>query len=371
MQRRPGITARRAAAATALCCALIAAGAAQARAGGTPHGTTPAATPTLSQLVGQRLVVAFKGTTASRSLRARIRAGQIGGVILFGSNIASPSQLQALTAKLQLAAHNGGQPPLLITTDQEGGLVKRIPWAPPDHSAQQLGQLPTAKSHTAGSLTGAALRADGVNIDLAPVADVPTGPSDFIEQQQRAFSTSRFIVATHAAAFANGLEGHKVWPTLKHFPGLGRATVSTDDALVHITATAQQLGRAWLPYKVAFRQNLDPMVMLSTAVYPALDRRAAAWSPAVIKGILRKRLGFTGVTITDSLDAAAHVRHTTDPPLALKSAAAGSDLILITGSRASSVAVFKALLAAARNGTLPMGGLNTSYARIVALKARL
>ena len=254
----------------------------------------PAATPTLSQLVGQRLVVAFKGTTASRSLRARIRAGQIGGVILFGSNIASPSQLQALTAKLQLAAHNGGQPPLLITTDQEGGLVKRIPWAPPNHSAQQLGQLPTAQSHTAGSLTGAALRADGVNIDLAPVADVPTGPSDFIEQQQRAFSTSRFIVAKDASAFADGLEGHKVWPTLKHFPGLGRATVSTDDALVHITATAQQLGRAWLPYKVAFRQNLDPMVMLSTAVYPALDRRAAAWSPAVIKGILRKRLGIHG-----------------------------------------------------------------------------
>ena len=90
------------------------------------------------------------------------------------------------------------------------------------------------------------------------------------------------------SAFADGLEGHKVWPTLKHFPGLGRATVSTDDALVHITATAQQLGRAWLPYRVAFRQNLDPMVMLSTAVYPALDRRAAAWSPAVIKGILRK-----------------------------------------------------------------------------------
>jgi len=128
---RPAITARSAAAATALCCALIAAGAAQAHAGGTPHGSAPAATPTLSQLVGQRLVVAFKGTTASRSLRARIRAGQIGGVILFGSNIASPSQLQALTAKLQLAARNGGQPPLLIITDQEGGLVKRIPWAPP------------------------------------------------------------------------------------------------------------------------------------------------------------------------------------------------------------------------------------------------
>src|SRR4051794_24318774 len=329
---RPSITAPRAAAATALCCALIAAGAALARAGGAPHGTVPAATPTLTQLVGQRLVVAFKGTTASRSLRARIRAGQIGGVIVFGSNIASPSQLKALTAKLQLAAHTGGQPPLLIMTDQEGGLVKRIPWAPPNHSAQQLGQRPTTQSHTAGSLTGAALRANGVNIDLAPVADVPTGPSDFIQQQHRAFSTSRFIVAKDASAFADGLEGHRVWPTLKHFPGLGRATVSTDDALVHITATAQQLGRAWLPYRVAFRQNLDPLVMLSTAVYPALDRRAAAWSPAVIKGILRRRLGVTGVTITHSLDAAAPVPPTTDPPPALESAAGRANPIPITRS---------------------------------------
>src|SRR3954470_8843381 len=227
----PGITARRAAAATALCCSLVAAGAAQARAGGTPHATVPAATPTLSQLVGQRLMVAFKGTTASRSLRARIRAGQIGGVIVFGSNIASPSQLKALTAKLQLAAHTGGQPPLLIMTDQEGGLVKRIPWAPPNHSAQQLGRLPTTQSHTAGSLTGAALRADGVNIDLAPVADVPTGPTDFIEQQHRAFSTSRFIVAKDATAFADGLEGHRVWPTLKDFRGPRRATAATAHAL--------------------------------------------------------------------------------------------------------------------------------------------
>jgi beta-N-acetylhexosaminidase len=369
---RPGVTARQAVAATTLCCALIAGGAAQARAGGTSQALVPAAaTPTLSQLVGQRIVVAFTGTTAGTRLLARIRAGHIGGVILFGSNIASPSQLKALTATLQKAAHDGGQPRLLITTDQEGGLVKRIPWAPPRHSAQQLGQLPTGQSHTAGSLTGAALRADGVNIDLAPVADVPTGPSDFIEQQHRAFSTSRFIVAKDASAFADGLESHKVWPVLKHFPGLGRATVSTDDALVHITATAQQLGRAWLPYRIALRQGLDPMVMLSTAVYPALDRRGAAWSPTVIKGILRKRLGFTGVTITDSLDAAAHVRHTTDSVLALKSAAAGSDLLLVTGSQATSRAVFRSLLAAAGNGTLPMGGLNKSYARILALKAQL
>ena len=134
------------------------------------------------------------------------RAG--GGVILFGPNVNSPSQLTALDASLQAAASAGGRPPLIIATDQEGGEVKRIPWAPPGRSAKQLGALPASASTRAGSLTAAALHADGVNVDLAPVADVPHGPADFIEQQQRAFSTNRFTVANDAPAFAGGLEGH-------------------------------------------------------------------------------------------------------------------------------------------------------------------
>ncbi len=330
-----------------------------------------AAPPTPAELVGQRLVVAITGTHANPQILARIRAGQVGGVILFSSNIVSPAQLKALTSALQGAATAGGRPRLIIATDQEGGLVRRIPWAPPKRSAQALGRLPTSVSATSGANSGAALAADGVNVNLAPVADVPTGPADFIEQQHRAFSTSRFTVARDAAAFAGGLEHGGVWPTLKHFPGLGRATVSTDDALVRIGASAATLRRGMLPYQVAFRQGLDPVVMLSTAVYPALDRRAAAWSRPIIHGELRGRLGFTGVTITDSLDAAAAVRHLTDPVLALRSAQAGADLLLVTGSQATSAGVYTRLLAAARSGALPGSRLAASYNRIVALKGHL
>ena len=203
--------------------------------------------PTRSQLVGQRLIVAFGGTHAGTGLLARVRAGQVGGVILFSQNIASASQVAALTSSLQAAARVGGQPRLIIATDQEGGLVKRIPWAPPNMSAQMLGTLPDARSARSGAATARALRALGINVDLAPVADVPAGPADFIERQHRAFSTSRFTVASHAAAFASGLESGHVWPALKHFPGLGLATVSTDDALVRITATKRKLTRALLP----------------------------------------------------------------------------------------------------------------------------
>jgi beta-N-acetylhexosaminidase len=340
-------------------------------AAGTAGGGARATAPTLAQLVGQRLIVAFSGTHADANLLARVKAGQVGGVILFGTNIASPAQLTALDASLQAAAHAGGQPPLIIATDQEGGEVKRIPWAPPGRSAKQLGALPSAQSTRAGSRTAAVLNADGVNVDLAPVADVPAGPADFIEQQERAFSTDRFTVAMDAPAFAGGLEGGGVWPTLKHFPGLGLATISTDQALVRINAPAAKLMKGVLPYRIAFRRGLDPIVMLSTAVYPALDWRAAAWSPPIITGLLRGTLGFSGVTITDSLDSAAADRHQSIDGVALRSAQAGSDLLLITGSEAESRGVYSSLRSAAASGALPMSQLTASYNRILALKSHL
>ena len=330
-----------------------------------------AAPPTLAELVGQRLVVAMTGTHANAQILARIRAGQVGGVILFSGNIVSEPQVKALTASLQAAAQAGGRPRLIIAVDQEGGEVRRIPWAPPKRSAQQLGRLPAATSMTSGANTGAALRADGINVDLAPVADVPVGPADFIEQQMRAFSTDRFTVAADAPAFAAGLEDGAVWPVLKHFPGLGRATVSTDDALVRITASRATLMRGLLPYQVALRRKLDPVVMLSTAIYPALDSHAAAWSRPIIHGVLRHTLGFGGVTITDSLDSAAAVRHESDPVVALQSARAGADLLLITGSQATSRGVYSHLLAAATSGALPGSRLTAPYNRILALKGKL
>jgi beta-N-acetylhexosaminidase len=348
------------------CAAIVAAAALGAGA-----ATAGAAAPTLAQLVGQRLVVAMKGTHPNAPLLARIRAGQVGGVILFSGNIVSRAQVSGLTTALQAAARAGGRPPLLIATDQEGGLVRRIPWAPPKRSAAALGALPTSFSGTAGRKAGAALHAIGINLDLAPVADVPAGPADFIEQQRRAFSTSRFTVAKDAAAFAAGLEGGGALPVMKHFPGLGLATVSTDQAVVRITASRAKLVRGLLPYQVALRRSLRPVVMLSTAIYPALGGHAAAWSRSIIHELLRTRLGFAGTTITDSLDAAAAARGTTDPVLALRSAEAGADLLLVTGSQAASRGVYDALLAAARAGTIPRSHLTASYDRVLALKGRL
>jgi beta-N-acetylhexosaminidase len=242
---------------------------------------------------------------------------------------------------------------------------------PPKASAQELGATTAAHIRAVGHRTGTALRAAGVNLDLAPVADVPVPPSNFLLAQHRAFSTSRFAVAGDAAAFAQGLEAGRVQPALKHFPGLGRAgAVSTDDGLVEIGATRRQIQRGLLPYEVARRRSLHPVVMLSTAVYPAFSQRAAAWSKAIAGTLLRHDLGFRGVTITDSLTSAAAVRHTSASVLAVRSAEAGVDLLLVTGRASTSKAAFAAVLRRARSGAIPLAGLRASYARILKLKSR-
>jgi beta-N-acetylhexosaminidase len=112
--------------------------------------------------------------------------------------------------------------------------------------------------------------------------------------------------------------------------------------------------------------------MLSNALYKAYDRsHAAGWSHAIGTGLLRSRLGFRGVTITDSLDGAAHARGIPTNPLAVKAAGAGTDMILLTGSEASSRSVYKSLIAAATGGGLSHARLLASFRRIRALQANL
>jgi beta-N-acetylhexosaminidase len=179
-------------------------------------------------------------------------------------------------------------------------------------------------------------------------------------------------VAADAAAFAQGLEAGGVQPALKHFPGLGRAgAVSTDDGLVMIGAGRRQIVKGLLPYQVARRRSLHPVVMLSTAVYPAYSPRAAAWSKAIAGTLLRHDLGFRGATITDSLTSAAAVRHTSSSVLALKSAKVGVDLLLVTGPASASRAAYDAVLTAARSGGIRLASLRASYARILTLKSRI
>jgi beta-N-acetylhexosaminidase len=320
---------------------------------------------TVRKLVGQRFVVAMRGSTPSPSLLGRIRRGEVGGVILYGSNILGPVQLRGLTARLQAEARAGGCPALLVTTDQEGGGIRRLRWAGPTLSATALGSTSAETVRTAGRLAGRALRAAGVNVDLAPVADVPAAGS-FMALDQRTFSSDPNVVGSLAAAFAGGLRDERVAATAKHFPGIGRARRNTDLRAVTITAGTAALTRDLAPFRTLIRQGV-PLVMMSNASYTPYGEEPGAWSPR-LQTLLRGELGFEGVTITDALDGAATTRGRSLSSATTLAAEAGVDLLLLTGSEASSAAAYERLVTLAQGGRIALPSLRRSYDRIVALK---
>ncbi len=323
--------------------------------------------PTVGELVGQRLIVAMEGTSPSASLLRRVRRGEIGGVILFGHNVRSPAQVRALTQALHRAAEGAGRPRLLVMVDQEGGDLRRLRWAPPGRSAEELGRLGPRALRAAGRDTAEALRRNGIDVDLAPVADVPRVSGAFLTEQRRAFSSDPRRAATLATAFALGLGDGGVLAAAKHFPGLGGAVGNTDLAAVTITGSPGALAADLVPFRGLVAGGV-PLVMLSSAIYPAYGSEPALWTPAVHR-LLRRDLGFAGVTISDALEAVARTRRRSLEAVAFLAARAGTDLLLFAGSEASTAGVHAALVRSAVEGRLTRAGLERSHRRILALEA--
>jgi beta-N-acetylhexosaminidase len=329
----------------------------------------PAQVP-LRRLVGAKVMVRMSGTAPSPELLRRVRRGSVGGVILFPDNVGSRSQLRRLTSRLRTAAREGGGAGFLIATDQEGGVVKRLQGGPPSRSAPQMGA--TGRRSVAereGTATGEYLASLGINVNLAPVADVPASPSSFIAN--RAFGRDPRKVGEFATAFASGLASAGVAATAKHFPGLGRAPANTDLARSVVRASRAQLRSDIEPFRQTVQAGIG-LVMMSNAIYTAYDsRRPAVLSPAMVAGQLRDGLGFDGVVITDDLDAAS-VRSVASPArAAVQAARAGVDVVLYAKTPAAGQAAFGALLAAARGGSLNRVALEDSYNRIEALQREL
>jgi beta-N-acetylhexosaminidase len=309
----------------------------------------------LRQQVGQLLVTSFPGARAPGYVHRRLLDAEGAGVVLFGENTASREGLRRLTRSLQRSARGSA----LVMVDQEGGAIRNVPFAGPERS-QPAQDRPGPVARDAGR----DLRALGVNVNLAPVADVPEAGSVVAG---RAFgepvSGVRAAVAGYAAS--------RVGSTAKHFPGLGAATQNTDDAPVTIERSRAQLAERDLPPFRAAIEADTPLIMASHARYPALDRRRiASQSPAVLGALLRRELGYSGVVVTDSIEAEAVVGGQAVEEAAERSVAAGCDLILMTGSGSPKL-VYPRLLEAARRSPAFRRRVRQSAARVLALKQRL
>jgi beta-N-acetylhexosaminidase len=313
---------------------------------------------TLRQRVGQLTISTFPGTAAPGYIRRRLRARETAGVILFGANGGDRAQWRRLTRSLQGAA--GGR--ALVMVDQEGGDIRTVGYAGP--SASQPFQGPPRRVRRAAAAAGRQLRAAGIRVNLAPVADVPRAGS---VMATRAFAGDERGIAARTRASIRGLRDAGVAATVKHFPGLGGATVNTDDSPATVEVP---LDRDLVPFRAAVDEGV-PLVMLSHASYPELDtRRIASQSRPIVTGLLRERLGFDGVIVTDSLEAEAVVARSGVADAAERSIRAGADLILMTGS-ASWNDVFPRLLSEARSDPAFRERIRASAARVLALKRDL
>jgi len=364
------------AAATAV--ATVSASSADSRARGVPLA---AAIPslTVAQLAGQRVIYSYTGLTPPAALISLIQHGEAAGVIFFGDNIASRTQIAAVIKTLEAADASASNPvrtPLLLMTDQEGGEVRRLP-GPPYLSEKQIGESadPPAAATTAGTRGGNNLLGVGMNVNLAPVLDVFRAPGDFDDQFGRSYSMNPTVVSRLGADFITAQQHVGVAATAKHFPGLGAAAASqnTDAEPVTLNLPAATIrGDDELPYRAAIAARVK-LVMVSWAVYPALgSKRPAGLSGLVIGGELRTRLGFKGVTITDALEAGALRGFGTTQNRAWLAAGAGMDLILCaSGSPSQGQAAMSGLEHGYLNGTLNHAAFQAAVARILALRASL
>ena len=361
-------------------------GAARAAGGGGTGGTgvpsSPAQSLSLAQLAGQRIIYAYSGLTPSAQLLALIRAGEAGGVIFFGPNVASSKQLNGVVDELERA--NAASPvdaPLLLMADQEGGLVRRLPGAP-TLSEQRIGASANGLSlaTAAGVGAGRTVAAAGLNVNLAPVLDVARSAGGFDGQYQRSYGASASRDARLGAAFITAQQRTGVAATAKHFPGLGAAsrTQNTDIDAVKLNLSLHAL-RAddEAPFQAAIDAGVK-LVMLSWATYPALDPKLpAGLSKKVIGGELRTHLGFRGVTVTDSLSAGALSAFGSVGARGVLAAGAGADLLVCAAPHPNQntpkegAAVMQALTAALARQPSLRSSSEQSVNRIIALRRQL
>ena len=361
---------------------VAAAGARTIPPGGTGSIGTQAAPASLSaqQLAGQRVIYSYAGLNPPASLISLIQHGEAAGVIFFGQNIASKAQIAAVIKRLEQANASPLNPvraPLLLMTDQEGGEVRRLPGAPV-LSEKQIGAQPLSQAKTlatqAGKGAAANLRGVGMNVNLAPVLDVYRTPGDFDDQFGRSYSMKPAVVSALGANMIKAQQAGKVAAAAKHFPGLGAAAAAqnTDAGPVtlHLTLSAIR-GIDEAPFKTAISAGVR-LVMLSWAVYPAIQALPAGLSPKVVQGELRNRLKFTGVTITDALEAGALKKYGGTQNRALLAARAGMDLILASSQDiAQGQQARNELATAYRKGILGHAGFLAAVNRVIALRKSL
>jgi len=258
----------------------------------------------LEKIAGQRLMVGFVGTELNADLRHLIENLNIGGIILFRRNLETPGQIERLCKDAQRYALKSGLAPLFIAVDQEGGCVSRLP-QPYSQFEGNPAMRGKADARRFADTTGSELKGAGFNMNMAPVLDLAPAGGDSI-MKERAFGGDPGRVAQLGLQVIEGLRKKRVIPVAKHFPGIGRTVLDSHKELPRMAAGYDSLlGYDLVPFRKAIAQRVEA-VMLSHILYERLDPNwPASLSRKIALDLLRSKLGFGGVVITDDLDMGA------------------------------------------------------------------
>ena len=304
---------------------------------------------TLEQRVGQLFMVGSSAKVAEPATVAAVRDRFVGSVFLSGRSSAGVAATATVVAAL--TAENPGGIPLFVATDQEGGQVQVLsgPGFSDIPTARTQGKMDPAALAAVSQVWGAELAAAGVNVNLAPVGDIVTGPNSNnqpIAHFRREYGYDAATVSAHAGAFVQGMTAAGVSSTLKHFPGLGYVTGNTD-TVATVVDTVTQADGATVQTFGALIDAGAPVVMMSSAVYALIDPTAPAVFSPIVVGLLRTSLGFVGVIITDDLSGASAVEAWTPGDRAVLAIQAGVDIVLVVHSPAMLAEMIDAVVAKA------------------------
>lgn len=340
----------------------------------------------LDILAGQHVIYSFpSSSTPPAQLVQLTRAGLVGGIILFGENVDSNTAASMETLRKAYAASpapallkrtTGADVKFFISTDQEGGQVRRMKNDEPKLSAKQVGASADAAAagNAAGAGAAATLKKFNNNANLAPVLGVYRQAGDFLDFYGRSFGNNSQAVINAVVPFIKAQQAAGVAATAKHFPGLGAAShdANTDERPVTLELSLDEIRHIdEAPYVQAIAAGVE-LVMLSWAVYPALDGRPAGLSNKWVQDELRGRLGFAGVTITDAMEAGSLKGFGSAEETAKLAAEAGMDLLLASGRNVTQGDTIRtALVSGVQSGRLSRTQFDDATKRIVAMRSKL
>lgn len=306
----------------------------------------------LEDKIGQVIHIAIPGKTLDKQAKEEIQSIKPGGIIHFGKNLGSKDEIKKLNQNLQEYAIQNGLPPFLISTDQEGGRVVRVQdgvtrfpgaMAIGQTNSEEIGEL-------VGFITSYELRKLGINFLLAPILDINNNPENPVINT-RSFGSDPERVTKVGCAYERGARKGGAIPVIKHFPGHGDTNVDSHLGLPVIQKSIEELERLELiPFQKAI-QNGAPVVMTAHILYPQIDPDyPATLSPILLSQILREKLGFQGIIITDAMEMDAISKNYQNKKPAVRAIQAGADIILLTSYGDFAKKIKKDLFDAYQNG---------------------